>query len=118
MCVPWKRLKNFYVDFVLLGHRRENALALFGDFSLPPVINNSLGLGRISKFQDGYRRPPERAMWGNTLAYSDEDGSNVGRKSQLALDLVLIKTAARRLVWCQTALLINANRPEGIPPRR
>ncbi len=90
MCVPWKRFKNFYVDFVLLGHRRERAFARFGDFSLTPVINNSLGLGRISKFQDGYRRPPERAMWENTLAYSDENGSNVGRKSHLVPDLVLI----------------------------
>lgn len=40
-------LQEFYVNFVRRGHRSEEALALVGDFSLLPVIDNSLSLFRL-----------------------------------------------------------------------
>ena len=40
-------LQEFYVNFVRRGHRAEEALALIGDFSLLPVIDNSLALFRL-----------------------------------------------------------------------
>lgn len=40
-------LQEFYVNFVRRGHRPEEALALVGDFSLFPVIDNSLAVFRL-----------------------------------------------------------------------
>jgi predicted nucleic acid-binding protein len=40
-------LQEFYVNFVRRGHRAEEALALIADFSLLPVIDNSLALFRL-----------------------------------------------------------------------
>ena len=39
-------LQEFYVNFIRRGHRAEEASALVGDFSLLPVIDNSLALSR------------------------------------------------------------------------
>lgn len=40
-------LQEFYVNFVRRDHRPEEALALVNDFSLFPVIDNSLTLFRL-----------------------------------------------------------------------
>jgi predicted nucleic acid-binding protein len=40
-------LQEFYVNFVRRGYRPEEASALVGDFSLLPVIDNSLALFRL-----------------------------------------------------------------------
>jgi predicted nucleic acid-binding protein len=40
-------LQEFYVNFIRHGHRPAEASALIGDFSLWPVIDNSLALFRL-----------------------------------------------------------------------
>ena len=40
-------LQEFYVNFIRKGHPPADALALIGDFSLWPVIDNSLALFRL-----------------------------------------------------------------------
>jgi len=40
-------LQEFHVNFIRRGHRAEEASALVGDFSLLPVIDNSLALFRL-----------------------------------------------------------------------
>ncbi len=40
-------LQEFHVNFIRCGHPTEEALALIGDFSLWPVIDNTLSLFRL-----------------------------------------------------------------------
>jgi predicted nucleic acid-binding protein len=40
-------LQEFYVNFVRKGHPHSEAAALIGDFSIWPVVDNSLGILRL-----------------------------------------------------------------------